>query len=301
MIKFKDNIILKNHKEIYQTVENNHYSESFGLQWKKFSKTQIDDKEHDNSKERFFNETGFGIDFFKNKTILEVGSGAGRFTNIILKYTDAIVYSVDSSSSVEVNFDNNKKYVNKRLFLFQSSLYHLPFELNQFDVVICFGVIQHTPNIRKTIKFLCENVKKNGYLIIDFYPYKGFWTKISAKYFLRPITKRLNPTLLLRIVNFYLDFFIFLSKVMIKFNLSFLNRFFPIADIKNAIPEVTNKERFREIILLDTFDMLSPKYDNPQKFDDLKKFISENQCEVVFSDYVRYQNFTSAVIRGKKN
>ena len=41
MIKFKDNITLKNHKEIYQTVENNHYSESFGLQWKKFSKTQF--------------------------------------------------------------------------------------------------------------------------------------------------------------------------------------------------------------------------------------------------------------------
>ena len=83
-----------------------------------------------------------------------MGSGAGRFTNIILKYTDAIVYSVDSSSSVEVNFDNNKKYVNKRLFLFHSSLYQLPFELNQFDVVICFGVIQHTPNIRKNNKNL---------------------------------------------------------------------------------------------------------------------------------------------------
>ena len=68
------------------------------------------------------------IEIFKNKTILEVGSGAGRFTNIILKYTDAIVYSVDSSSSVEVNFDNNKKYVNKRLFLF--NLLYINYLLN---------------------------------------------------------------------------------------------------------------------------------------------------------------------------
>ena len=67
--------------------------------------------------------------FLKNKTILEVGSGAGRFTNIILKYTDAIVYSVDSSSSVEVNFDNNKKkYVNKRLFC--SNLLYINYLLN---------------------------------------------------------------------------------------------------------------------------------------------------------------------------
>ena len=67
MIKFKDNITFKNHKEIYQTVDDNHYSESFGLQWKKFSKTQIDDKEHDNSKGEVFNETGFDRDFLKIK------------------------------------------------------------------------------------------------------------------------------------------------------------------------------------------------------------------------------------------
>ena len=93
--------------------------------------------------------------------------------------------------------------------MFQSSLYQLPFELNQFDVVICFGVIQHTPNIRKTIKFLCENVKKNGYLIIDFYPYKGFWTKISAKYFLRPITKKIKSNSFVKNYKFLFRFFFY--------------------------------------------------------------------------------------------
>ena len=46
--------------------------------------------------------------------------------------------------------------------------------------------------------------------------------------------------------------------------------------------------------------MLSPKYDQPQKFKNLIKLISENNCEIIFADYVKYQNFTSAVIRGKK-
>ncbi len=301
MIRIKDEVNIKLVNDIPRTVDQDNYSETFGWQWKKFSKTQIDSIEHDNSKQRFFNETGFDKQYFKNKIILEVGSGAGRFTDIILKYTNAIVYSVDSSTAVETNYQNNKSYVNKRLFLFQSSIYNLPFELHQFDIVICLGVIQHTPNIRKTIKHLCENVKKNGDLVIDFYPYKGPWTYISAKYFLRPITRRLKKHTLLKIIDKNLDFFIFLSRFFIKFKLSILTRFIPIADIKNAIPKLENKQILREIILLDTFDMLSPRYDQPQKFSNLNKFITSNDHKIIFSDFIKYQNFTSAVIRSKKN
>ena len=301
MIDLKDNLKLKEIRDIPRAIDEYHYSDSFGWQWEKFAKTQIDDTDHDNSKIRFFNEIGEDASFFDNKTVLEVGSGAGRFTDILLKYTNAIVYSVDSSNAVEVNRSNNKEFYKKRLFIYQASIYDLPFRKQQFDIVICFGVIQHTPNVKKTINHLCENLKENGKLFLDFYPYKGFWTYIHAKYILRPITKRLSKRKLFFVIDRYLDFFIKVSKILIKFKLSIFTRFLPIADIKNAVPHIKNKNRFREIVLLDTFDMLSPQYDKPQRFKTLCKYISSNGLTINFSGMIKYDNFSSAVIRGSKD
>ena len=144
-------------------IKEDYYTDSFGDQWNKFSQTQIDNNFNSHSYERFFNETGLSKKDFLNKNILEIGSGAGRFTNIMLDHTEGNIYSVDSSNSVFANYKNNKKYINDRLYLYKSSIYDLPFEKNQFDIVICFGVLQHTPDIKKSIKCLCDQVKKMGY------------------------------------------------------------------------------------------------------------------------------------------
>jgi len=51
--------------------------------------------------------------------VLEVGSGAGRFTEVILK-TGARVYSFDLSDAVLANYANNAQYPD--LCLFQGDL-----------------------------------------------------------------------------------------------------------------------------------------------------------------------------------
>ena len=292
---------LKYKNSISYYINEKNYSDSFGRQWNKFTKTQIDDSNNTQSYDRFFNETGLYPNDFKNKKILEIGSGAGRFTNIILNHTDGIVYSVDSSDAVIANYENNKKYINKRLFLYKASLYQLPFSLNQFDIVICFGVIQHTPDIKKTIDCLCEQVKKNSILIVDFYPYNGFWTMISAKYILRHITKRLsfntNYYIFKKSIKYLISIYFFLEKV----NLRFLNRFVPIADISNTIPKNLNPKQLEEMVLLDTVDMFTPKYDRPQKIFKISKLISNNNFNILFAGKINYKNLTSTVIRGKKN
>ena len=38
---------------------------------------------------------------------LEVGSGAGRFSEVFLKTTDCLLHSVDYSDAVDVNQNNN--------------------------------------------------------------------------------------------------------------------------------------------------------------------------------------------------
>ena len=298
MISFEKELSIEDGIRIY--VKNKHYSDSFGWQWKKFSKTQIDDQDHDNSYLRLLNECGGDLSIFNNKTVLELGSGAGRFTNILLKYTSATVYSVDSSEAVKVNRENNSSFINKRLFIFKASLYDLPFDKNQFDIVLCLGVLQHTPDHIKSMNCLVENINKNGMLILDFYPLNGFWTYIHAKYIFRPITKRLDKNKLLKILDKYLDLMIKMSEIFIKLKIHHLNRFIPIADIKNAIPDNLEKNRRRDVILLDTFDMLSPENDRPLKIKKVSKYLSKF-LDIKFAGKIKYKNFSSAVVRGIKN
>ena len=54
-------------------------------------------------------------------------------------------------------------------------------------------------------------------------------------------------------------------------------------------------------LILDTFDMFSAYYDQPQRIKDIRSFFIENNCEVIFSGYINYNFGISAVVRAKKN
>src|ERR1041384_3397397 len=70
-------------------VQETNYTDSFGFQWNKFQKTQIDrdNKNSAQSKERFFAVTGWDKQNMEGKNVLEAGSGAGRFSQVVLDDT----------------------------------------------------------------------------------------------------------------------------------------------------------------------------------------------------------------------
>ena len=74
--------------------------------------------------------------------VLEAGSGAGRFTEVLC-HTGAKVYSFDYSSAVDANALNNGASPN--LVLFQGARFAIPFAEAAFEYVISLGVLQHTP------------------------------------------------------------------------------------------------------------------------------------------------------------
>src|SRR6185436_12329327 len=90
-------------------VEANNYTDNFGFQWNKFQKTQIDreTKNSNFSGQRFFAATNWDKEDLTGKDVLEVGSGAGRFTQIVLDHTKANLYSLDYSDAVSANYRNN--------------------------------------------------------------------------------------------------------------------------------------------------------------------------------------------------
>lgn len=294
-LKENDRIIFPKINGAYKVVDNNNYTNNFGFQWNKFSETQMN---LDISKKRFFAETNFDKENLTGKNVLEAGCGAGRFSKIVLEHTEAELYSVDYSNAVEANFKNNGPHT--RLKLFQASIYELPFAPAQFDKVFCFGVLQHTPDPERSIKALTEMVKPGGELIVDFYPHNGWWTMLQAKYLLRRFTKRMDHEKLYKLIDRNIAGLIKTSRLLSKFKLQSLNRFLPICDIHGTVPKNITNDQLRSLCVLDTFDMFSPKYDQPQKMKRVVSWFKKYGMEDVWAGTIFYEDHKAAVVKGIK-
>jgi SAM-dependent methyltransferase len=177
----------------------------------------------------------------------------------------------------------------------------MPFAKGQFDKVFCFGVIQHTPDVQKTVQSLISMAKPGGEVIVDFYCVNGWWTKVQAKYIFRPITKKWSNEKLLSKIEKNIDWMISATTFFNKIGIGkFVNRFIPICDIKGTLPQGMSKQELREWCILDTFDMFSPEYDQPQKVSTVKKWFEENGMEQVWGGTIRFDNSTAYVVKGVK-
>jgi SAM-dependent methyltransferase len=288
---------------VARIAELDNYTENFGLQWNMFDKTQLDRDVEGLvfSFKRFFAGSGWSTDELADKDILEVGSGAGRFSRVVLEHTRANLYSVDYSDAVTANFNNNGKIAPDRFHLFQASVYDLPFPDNSFDKVFCFGVLQHTPSFESSVRALIGKAKPGGEVVVDFYPIKGWWTKLHAKYILRPWTKKMSHADLFKIIEGNVDWLVRLATQMRSIGLGALTRFLPLVDLRTIPRSELSDAQFRDWVILDTFDMFSPKYDNPQRVKDVAAMFGENGARVTFAGFINYAGgFRAAVVRGTK-
>lgn len=290
-------------KGVARISELENYTKNFGVQWNKFDKTQLDNETEglNLSQLRFFAATRWDQQDLSGKSILEVGSGAGRFSRVVLEKTKAFLYSVDYSNAVTANFKNNKKIAPDRFHLFQASVYEMPFPDNSFDKVFCFGVLQHTPDFDASVKALITKAKPGGEIIVDFYPIRGWWTKINAKYILRPITKKISHDRLMNLIEKNVDWLMGLHNLLHRIGLGFATRFLPICNVKDSFPKSLTKAQVREWTILDTFDQYSPEHDNPQRISDVVKMFERYGVKVTFSGSESFgKGMNVTVVRGMK-
>lgn len=278
------------------------YTENFGRQWNAFRATQMDrpDEGMRFSEQRFFQATGWSPAEMAGQDVLEVGSGAGRFSRVVLHHTQANLWSVDYSSAVEANLSNNRAIGGNRFHLFQASIYEMPFPDDSFDKVFCMGVLQHTPDFEASVRALIGKAKPGGEIVVDFYPIRGWWTKIHAKYLLRPITRRMSHDRLLGLIEKHADRLIAASRFLNKAGLHALTRFLPVCDIGGTLPRGLGDEELREWVVLDTFDQYSPTYDNPQRVEAVAKMFRRAGAEVTYAGIMEMGDGYSAVVRGIK-
>ena len=177
--------------DIPRFVDQGNYAESFGFQWKKFSQVQLDSYNGTSfSEQRFQQITGWTRNELDGKLVLDAGCGAGRFSEVALKYGAELV-AFDLSEAVDASKVNLSP---SEPLICQASIYELPFEPGTFDYVYCIGVVQHTPDPSATIRALCRMVKPTGQIGLWIYErdWKSYVGTLGFKYGLRPIMHRLS-------------------------------------------------------------------------------------------------------------
>jgi len=239
------------------------YSGAFGWQWNAFPEVQLDSYTGLSiSGERLTRLLGASLDTLRGKLVLEAGCGAGRFTEIMLA-AGATVFACDLSEAVEANYQNCRGY--RDYFVCQADLLRLPLAPAQFDVVVCIGVVQHTPDPEQTMTVLSSHVKPGGMLVMDHYTH-GYPSTVSRRA-LRSILLHTSPRLSMRACRLLVALLWPVHRLLWQCRgvrgFTRLRRLFlklsPLVDYHEAYPQLGPK-LLRTWALLDTHDTVTDVY-----------------------------------------
>lgn len=263
-------------------VPDRNYANSFGLEWQSYPKTQLDHHWQEMYRERFFQTTAFPEDL-TGQTVLEAGCGAGAFTGIILS-TGARLFSSDLSAAIDVCQGNhgNSRWGNM-LSVAQADLHKLPFASGAFDKVVCLGVIQHCPDPEQAFHALCRCLKPGGEIVIDCYqkePLRTASWQHLIKHALRVVTKRMPDRLLLPSVRAVIGGLYEVKAAInaIPFVGHRLHRVIAIGELKRRD---WTPQQMKEIKSMNVFDMLSPRYDNPQSLETVRGWVAQEGLQLI--------------------
>jgi ubiquinone/menaquinone biosynthesis C-methylase UbiE/uncharacterized protein YbaR (Trm112 family) len=259
-------------RNVPRFVEGDNYASNFGFQWNRFKRTQLDS--HcglDITRRRFLAESGWPADSLRGMRILDVGCGAGRFAEIALSL-GGCVFAVDYSTAVDACRDNLEDQ--PELHIAQADIFALPFAPETFDRVYCFGVLQHTPNAAHAFAALTRMLKPGAQIAVDVY--RKRWTGLfQPKYWLRPLTSRMDKKRLFRYVEQMVPLLLPVSRGVSRIPGagSILRRLVPVANYEGIYP--LNATQLEEWAVLDTFDWFSPTYDQPQTPAQVRRWLVE--------------------------
>jgi SAM-dependent methyltransferase len=265
------------HNSIPRFVGSEHYAGSFGYQWNKYADVQLDSRNGTTlSRDRFYSITEWKPADLADRWVLDLGCGAGRFAEIAIA-AGAHVVAVDLSRAVDACVENLRHH--ERLHVLQASITELPLLRRSFDFVYSIGVVQHTPNPKDTIVSALEMVTVGGEIGLWIYErdWKSYLGTTGFKYALRPWTKQWSIDRLQSLSDG-------LERIcwpLVKWSHDrglvgkVVRRLLPVSSA-HLHGASLREEDLRDWIRLDTFDMYSPSYDFPQRYDTVEAWIKDN-------------------------
>jgi len=237
------------------------YANSFGYEWNAHVLTQYDHYTGVSlSEERFFKWTNWERDLHGQK-VLEIGCGAGRHT-IHAADTGADLVCIDLSNAVEANYKMNGHREN--VLIVQADAYRPPLRLEYFDKVFVFGILPAMPDPRAGVIAFQKCLKPGGQLVVDAYRTR-WWFYLAPRLWIRPITKRMNPATLHRLIEKWVNLMWPIVRRIRKLpgGRMFNRGVLVIADYGGFYD--LSEKHLKEWAILDTFDGLSPMYEKREK------------------------------------
>ena len=205
------------------------YADSFGKQWKAFAKSQIDKGNIQESSLRFGSEIGWNDADVKGKTVVEVGSGAGRFVEVVSSMKAGLVIGMDITDAVDASQENLGERDN--ILFIQGDIFNSPIKKESIDLAYSIGVLHHTPEPQEAFNKMVDLVKDNGSVGLSLY-------EISL--YSRPNRNsiKISTIELLWSINLWrVEFFrIFTTRVPYKWMIAYCKTIIPVLHFINKIP-----------------------------------------------------------------
>lgn len=256
------------------------YSQSFGLQWNRFARVQLDSATGGTySRQRFDSEVGWGASDIGGRWVVDAGCGAGRFAEIAASY-GAEVLAVDLSDAVDAVQANLGHLPN--VHVVQADIRALPLRMDAVSHLYSIGVLQHTPDPLAAVRSLVGSLAPGARFAFTIYG-RRWRTRLYSKYWVRPLTRRVPPEKLLRAIERSMPIVFPVTSAL--FSVPRVGRLFqfviPVANYVDHT-DLPRQVRYDEAIL-DTFDMLSPRFDRPVTQDEVAQALGGLASDLEFA------------------
>lgn len=219
--------------------------EDFGSQWNIFTKNEG----YYGSNKVLIDICGkiFNPKNFLNNTVLDIGAGTGRLTNILIDLGAKHVYSVEPSLAFNVLLNETKRN-KKKITYIKCRGDNIPLN-TKVDFAISIGVLHHIPNPDPVCRRVYKLLKPNGEFLIWVYANEGNKLYLFLARLLRIFTSKMNDKSLLKFckfLNFFLNIYCILcSKIKLPMYVY----------MRKHIAKLS-----KEVRILTIFDQLNPEY-----------------------------------------
>ncbi|MCK5506750.1 MAG: class I SAM-dependent methyltransferase, partial [Thermodesulfovibrionia bacterium] len=139
-------------------------------------------------------------DYFKGKTVLEVGCGHGRFVKILNDLCDEYV-ALDLGSGVDLAHEITQD--RSKVHIIQANAMLPPLKEEQFDYVWSHGVLHHTPSTKDAFRAISRLPKHGSGRIYIWVYHKGGFLWEYGNRLVRSITTRL-PSSVMHVIAYSL-------------------------------------------------------------------------------------------------
>lgn len=255
---------------VWDFVADDSYAETFATQWSQFAATQLDSKNGTTiSRDRFAALTGWLEHGLDGLDVLDAGCGAGRYSEVALT-AGANVTALDLSEAAYTARSNLHPW-GPRLKVVRGDLSAPPLPRRSFDRVFSIGVLQHTADPLRAVRALVQRLRPGGELVLWMYERRWF-DFLMPKFLLRRASLRMSAESVAGLTRAMVSIFTPLARGIGSLPSKRAQRVaraaLPIASYWGVLPLSPGQQR--EWSTLDTYDWLTPRFDRPLRFADVR-------------------------------